>query len=104
MSFIPCCAITIDGNSVIGKTDFDNVNKMMIIMKPKTPTYFAIWDLPIIGSNFHCRVKKNNCYILLIDILLTFSIKNALDDSHRSEKCLEKPEEEILDLIVAYSV
>jgi len=47
----------------------------------------------MIGSNFLCRVKKNKCYILLIDILLTFSIKNALDDSYRIEKYfLENPE------------
>jgi hypothetical protein len=46
----------------------------------------------MIGSNFLCRVEKNKCHILLIDISLTFSIKNALDDSYRVEKNLENSE------------
>ena len=38
MSFIPCCAIAIGGKSPIGETDFDNINNMLMISKPKTPT------------------------------------------------------------------
>jgi hypothetical protein len=38
ISFIPCCAIANGGNSPIGETDFDNINNMLMIVKPKTPT------------------------------------------------------------------